>query len=143
MVCGSNKFEPFPSRLSRRSAASSRWTSPPCSAVGTDPSPDPIVKVSGCDAGDWRGTVGQTHVLEIGPEGSIRETVVGVDEPHSWTHRITDFKGPVAALLDRIEAEFRSNAAGTGTRIHWQYNMFARSHLAASALPAFGWFWRG
>ncbi|MFV8318118.1 SRPBCC family protein [Mycobacterium sp. 23] len=77
----------------------------------------PILNVSGRDAGDWRGTAGQTRVLELGPWGSIRETVVSVDQPHAWVYRITDFKGPLAALLDRIEAEFRFRPAGTGTRI--------------------------
>lgn len=103
----------------------------------------PILNVSGRDAGDWRGTAGQTRVLELGPWGSIRETVVSVDQPHAWVYRITDFKGPLAALLDRIEAEFLFGPAGTGTRITWRYNMFPRSRVAASALPAFGWFWRG
>lgn len=103
----------------------------------------PILNVSGRDAGDWRGTAGQTRVLELGPWGSIRETVVSVDEPHAWVYRITDFNGPLAALLDRIEAEFLFRPAGTGTRITWRYNMFPRSRVAASALPAFGWFWRG
>jgi len=103
----------------------------------------PILNVSGRDAGDWRGTAGQTRVLELGPWGSIRETVVSVDQPHAWVYRITDFKGPLAALLDRIEAEFRFRPAGTGTRITWRYNMFPRSRVAASALPAFAWFWRG
>lgn len=103
----------------------------------------PILNVSGRDAGDWRGTAGQTRVLELGPWGSIRETVVSVDEPHAWVYRITDFNGPLAALLDRIEAEFLFRPAGTGTRITWRYNMFPRSRVAASALPAFGWFWQG
>ncbi|KQH78888.1 hypothetical protein AO501_16710 [Mycobacterium gordonae] len=103
----------------------------------------PILNVSGRDSGDWRGTAGQTRVLELGPWGSIRETVVSVDEPHAWVYRITDFNGPLAVLLDKIEAEFLFRPAGTGTRITWRYNMFPRSRVAASALPAFGWFWRG
>lgn len=103
----------------------------------------PIVGVSGQDADDWRGTVGQTRVLELGAWGSIRETVFSVDEPHAWVYRISDFTGPLAALLTTIEAAFLFAPAGTGTRITWKYNMIPRSRLAASALPAFGWFWRG
>lgn len=103
----------------------------------------PILGVSGRDAGDWHGTVGQTRVLELGPWGSIRETVVSVEPPHAWTYGITDFKGPLAGLLAKIDGEFLFRPAGTGTRITWRYNMFPRSRLAASALPAFGWFWRG
>ena len=103
----------------------------------------PILAVSGSDALHWCGTVGQTRVLELGPWGSIRETVVSVDEPHSWVYRITDFNGPLAALLTTIEAAFLFAPAGTGTRITWRYNMIPRSRLAAPALPAFGWCWRG
>jgi hypothetical protein len=103
----------------------------------------PILAVSGRDADDWRGTVGQTRVLELGPWGSIRETVVSVDDPRAWRYRISDFKGPLAALLAAIEAEFLFDPAGTGTRITWRYNMIPRSRLVAAALPAFGWFWRG
>nr|WP_156772767.1 hypothetical protein [Mycobacterium gordonae] len=43
----------------------------------------PILAVSGPDTTDWRGTPGQTRVLELGAWGSIRETVVSVDEPHA------------------------------------------------------------
>lgn len=51
--------------------------------------------------------------------GEHQETVVSADEPHSWTYRITEFHGPLAALLDKIEAEFLFSATGTGTRITW------------------------
>ena len=56
---------------------------------------------------------------------------------------ITDFKGPLAALLVKVDGEFLFTPAGTDARIMWRYNMFPRSGLAASALRAFGWFWRG
>ncbi|MBX9639758.1 MAG: SRPBCC family protein [Mycobacteriaceae bacterium] len=103
----------------------------------------PILAVSGPDTDDWRGTPGQTRVLELGAWGSIRETVASVDEPRAWIYRITDFKGPLAGLLTKIDGEFIFTPVGTGTRITWHYNMFPRSRLAASALPTFGWFWRG
>lgn len=103
----------------------------------------PIRRVSGRDGANWRGTVGQTRTLELAGGGSIRETVVSVDEPHAWRYAITDFNGPLALLLTKIDGEFLFLPTGTGTRITWCYNMFPRSRAAASALPAFGWFWRG
>lgn len=103
----------------------------------------PIHRVSGRDGANWRGTVGQTRILELAGGGSIRETVVSVDEPHSWTYAITDLTGPLAALLEKIDGQFLFTPAGTGTRVTWRYNMIPRSRLAAAALPTFGWFWRG
>lgn len=95
----------------------------------------PILAVSGPDTDDWRGTPAQTRVLELGARGSIRETVVSVDEPRAWIYRITDFKGPLAGLLTNVDGEFLFTPAGTGTRITWSYNMFPGSRLAASAPP--------
>lgn len=103
----------------------------------------PIRAVSGRDGNNWSGTQGQTRVLELAGGGSIRETVVDVDEPHAWRYRITDFQGPLKTLLTKIDGEFLFDPAGTGTRITWRYNMFPRSRLAAMAMPAFGWCWRG
>lgn len=103
----------------------------------------PIRRVSGRDGANWSGTVGQTRILELGGGGSIRETVVSADEPHSWTYAITDLTGPLAVLLEKIDGQFLFAPTGTGTRVTWRYNMFPRSRLAASTLPAFGWFWRG
>jgi hypothetical protein len=71
----------------------------------------PVRKVSGRDGANWAGTVGQTRVLELGGGGSIRETVVAVDEPHSWAYASTDFIGPLAALLTKIDGEFREPAS--------------------------------
>lgn len=103
----------------------------------------PIRKVSGRDGANWAGTVGQTRVLELGDGGSIRETVVAVDDPNSWTYAIIDFTGPLAILLTRIDGEFLFTPSGTGMRIAWRYTMYPRARPATPALPAFGWFWRG
>jgi hypothetical protein len=45
----------------------------------------PIRRDSGRDGANLSGTVGQTRILELGGGGSIRETVVSVDEPQSWS----------------------------------------------------------
>jgi hypothetical protein len=58
----------------------------------------PIRKVSGRDGANWAGTVGQTRVLELGGGGNIKETVVAVDNPNSWTYVIPDFTGGRAKL---------------------------------------------
>jgi hypothetical protein len=103
----------------------------------------PIKSLTGSDVTNWTGTVGQTRVLVLGGGGSIRETVVRVDEPHSWAYVITDFVGPLAVLLRQIDGEFGFAPAGTGTRITWRYVMHPRNGLARLGLPALGWFWRG
>jgi hypothetical protein len=103
----------------------------------------PLVGVGGRDGANWQGTVGQTRVLKLGGGGSIRETVVAVDEPRSWSYAITDLTGPLALLLTKIDGQFLFSPAGTGTRVTWRYNMFPRSPLATPALPAFGRLWRG
>jgi hypothetical protein len=103
----------------------------------------PIRRVSGRDGANWSGTVGQTRILELGGGGSIRETVVSVDEPHSWSYAITDLRGPLALLLEKIDGQFLFASTGTGTRVTGRYNMLPRSQLAAPTFPAFAWFWRG
>ncbi len=103
----------------------------------------PITGVGGRDGGNWAGTVGQTRSFALGGGGSITETVVSVDEPREWNYVITDFVGPLGALLTRIDGQFHFAPAGTGTRVTWRYVMHPRSRLATPALPAFSWFWRG
>jgi hypothetical protein len=92
--------------------------------------------------GNW-GTVGQTRTLAFRGGGSLRETLTNVDRPRSWSYTLSDFTGPLAALLSQIEGEFMFSPAGTGTRITWRYIVRARSSLAAPVLPLFAWSWRG
>ncbi|MDT5174324.1 MAG: hypothetical protein QOG37_1575, partial [Mycobacterium sp.] len=87
--------------------------------------------------------LGRTRIVELADGGSIRETVVSVDAPSSWKYAINDYQGPRAALVVKIDGGFLFASPGAGTRISWRYNMFPRFRLAASALPAVGWFWRG
>lgn len=83
--------------------------------------------VGGRDATHWTATAGQARILEPAGGGSVRETVISVDEPHSWACVITDFRGPLAALLTKIDGVFLFSPAGIGTRITLFYNMFPRS----------------
>jgi len=100
----------------------------------------PISRVTG-QVGNW-GTVGQNRTLVFRGGGSLRETLLHVDRPRSWSYTPSD-TGPLAALLSRIEGEFLFAPAGTGTRITWRYIVHARSGPAAPALPIFAWSWRG
>lgn len=92
--------------------------------------------------GHW-DTVGQTRTLACRGGGSLRETLTHVDRPQSWSYTLSDFAGPLAALLSQIEGQFMFAPAGTGTRITWRYIVHARSSLAVPVLPLFAWSWRG
>lgn len=82
--------------------------------VPSEPIP-PILNVRGRDADNWHEPSAKPAFSSSALGAASGLTVVSVDEPQSWTYRITDFRGPLAALPDKIEAEFRCNPAGTGT----------------------------
>jgi hypothetical protein len=104
--------------------------------------PIPPVKAVRDQTGDWI-TVGESRTLKLAGGGSVREELVRIDSPASFAYRLTNIKGPMAALVGEVEGEWSFSRAGTGTKVTWRWTVYPRSALSVPALPAFGRLWRG
>jgi Polyketide cyclase / dehydrase and lipid transport len=92
--------------------------------------------------GEW-GHVGQVRTIVSADGGSMREELVEVDPPNRFRYLISDLKGPLAPLAERIEGEWTFDSAGTGTRVSWTWIIHPKTALASRALPVLGRMWRG
>ncbi len=103
----------------------------------------PIVEVRG-QMGEWRD-VGQTRTIVLkGPGGgTLRETLTSVDRPSSFGYDLSDISGPMKPLVGGVEGLWSFAAAGTGTRITWQWTVHPASAGAAKAMGAFAKMWQG
>lgn len=100
----------------------------------------PIRECTGQD-GDW-GTVGQTRTVVLADGGTNLETLVAADRPGSYRYRLSDFTGPMKALVGSVDGEFSFVPEGTGTRVTWSWRMHATNPVARLLLPGLGFFWR-
>lgn len=100
----------------------------------------PIASVEGQD-GVW-GTVGQTRTIRLADGGSMREELTRVDRPRAFGYTISDVTGPMKPLVAQVHGLWSFEAAGDGTRITWQWTIFARSGFARPLLGVFGAIWR-
>jgi hypothetical protein len=103
----------------------------------------PIPPVRECTGqeGVW-GDVGQTRTVVLGDGSSNLETLVAADRPGSYRYRLTDFSGPMKALVRSIEGEFAFVAEGEGTRVTWSWQMHATNPVTRLLLPGIGFFWK-
>ncbi|HET9423345.1 MAG TPA: SRPBCC family protein [Nocardioides sp.] len=103
----------------------------------------PIPPIRECTGqeGAW-GDVGQTRTVVLADGGRNLETLVAADRPGSYRYRLTDFSGPMKALVRSIDGEFAFAAEGNGTRVTWSWEMHAANPVARRLLPVMGFFWR-
>jgi hypothetical protein len=101
----------------------------------------PIVRVDG-QTGDW-DAVGQSRTLVLSDGGTLRETLQKLDSPASFSYTLSNFTGPLALLVTRIDGEFSFAPEDVGTRIIWRYTMHPRTVLSRPVLPIFGRLWQG
>ena len=103
----------------------------------------PIPPVRECTGqeGAW-GDIGQTRTVVLGDGSSNLETLVALDRPGSYRYRLTDFTGPMKALVRTIDGEFAFAAEGEGTRVSWTWHMHPATPVSRLLLPGMGFFWR-
>jgi hypothetical protein len=103
----------------------------------------PIPPVRECTGqqGEW-GDVGQTRTVVLADGSGNLETLVAVDRPVSYRYRLTDFKGPMKALVRSVDGEFAFAAEGQGTRVTWSWQMHPANPVSRLLLPGLGFFWR-
>jgi hypothetical protein len=103
--------------------------------------PIPPVRASEGQAGAW-ATVGQTRTVRLADGSSNLETLVAADRPDSYRYRLTDFTGPLKALVADVDGEFSFVPVGSGTRVTWSWVLRPTNGVARLLLPVLGFFWR-
>jgi Polyketide cyclase / dehydrase and lipid transport len=92
--------------------------------------------------GRW-GSVGQSRTIVLTDGGTMREELETVRRPEVFSYRMSDFTGPMKTLVGAATGRWAFAPAGTGVRITWSWTIQPSSQIAALAMPAFGWMWRG
>lgn len=100
----------------------------------------PIKECTGQDGG-W-DAVGKTRTVVLADGSSNLETLVEYSRPGNYRYRLTDFTGPMKALVDHVEGQFSFVPEGAGTRVTWSWKIHPTNPLARGVLPVVGFFWR-
>lgn len=103
--------------------------------------PIPPIKQIRDQSGGW-DAAGQTRTILMSGGGSVHEELTSVDPPRSFGYTLSGIKGPMAALVGRVEGTWSFAPAGTGTEVTWQWILHPKSALTAPALPVFGRVWK-
>lgn len=89
------------------------------------------------------GSVGQSRTIRTADGGSMRETLLQIDGPRSFSYQIGSITGPMVALIASVEGTWSFEPAGTGTRVGWSWTIRAANGASALVLPVFGRMWGG
>lgn len=102
----------------------------------------PIKECTG-QVGDW-GTVGQTRTVVLADGGTNLETLVTADRPGGiYQYRLSDFTGPMKALVAGVDGQFSFVPEGNGTRVTWSWAIQPTNPVTRLlALPLLGVFWK-
>jgi len=88
------------------------------------------------------GSVGQRRHIDLVGPGSMEETLTEVVGPTYFTYRLSDIRGPMAALIDSVGGRWELEPAGTGVRVTWRWNVMPTA-VGRPLMPAFAGLWRG
>jgi hypothetical protein len=101
----------------------------------------PPVKECTGQEGAW-DTVGKSRTVVLADGTSNVETLVEYSRPTSYRYRLSDFTGPMKALVAGVEGQFSFVPEGTGTRVTWSWRITATNPVTRTMLPVVGFFWR-
>jgi hypothetical protein len=101
----------------------------------------PIKQVREQD-GPW-GQVGQSRTVVTTDGGTVRELLVNLDPPHSFSYRLSEITGPLRPLVESIDGRWEFAPEGTGVLITWRWTMHPRGVLGARVMPAITSMWHG
>jgi hypothetical protein len=101
-----------------------------------------VTRVEQHDAEPW-GTVGQSRTIHLADGGTMTETLTRCDRPVAFGYDITDLRGALSPLVERIEGLYAFEKAGTGTRVTWSWVLHPKGRIGAAGLPIFARMWRG
>jgi len=92
--------------------------------------------------GVW-STAGQVRTIHTADGGSMREQLVEVDRPNSFSYELSEVTGPMKPLASRVEGRWTFEEVGTGARVTWSWTVHPASKLSGLILPIFGKLWTG
>ncbi len=101
-----------------------------------------IPAITGCSGQDgaW-GTVGKTRVIEMADGGRALETLVRADRPSDYRYRISEVRGPMRPLVKGIDGRFAFEAASSGSRVTWSWDLHPTNAVTRLGMPLLGFFW--
>lgn len=103
----------------------------------------PAIKAADGFTLPWASAIGQTRTIRTSDGGSMRETLLQVDAPHSFSYQLGSITGPMVALAASVEGTWSFEPVGTGTRVTWSWTVRSANGASSLMLPAFGKMWGG
>ncbi|MEO6018652.1 MAG: SRPBCC family protein [Knoellia sp.] len=101
----------------------------------------PAIKDVRGNSGSW-GSVGQSRTIVLADGGTMLETLTAVVRPTSFGYTITNVTGAMKPLVSTAVGRWSFEAAGTGTRITWTWEL-TPTPVGRFAMPVFGAMWNG
>ena len=99
--------------------------------------------VQGQTGPEWGTESGHTRTIVLADGGTLKETMVSVDPPHSFRYRISRITGPMRPLVSGVEGSWQFAPDGRGTRITWAWTLEPRSRLMTPLVAVVGLMWHG
>ncbi|QHN33636.1 SRPBCC family protein [Gordonia pseudamarae] len=103
----------------------------------------PIAPVKSTSGDEPWGHIGQIRTITQTGGGTMREELVDVDAPYSFSYQLTVITGPLSVLISHIGGRWSFTSVGTGTEITWQWRLHPRSRVASYAFPVIARLWQG
>lgn len=101
----------------------------------------PAVKECTGQDGGW-DAVGKSRTVVLADGSSNLETLVEYSRPGNYRYRLSDFTGPMKALVAGVDGQFSFVPEGDGTRVTWSWKIHPTNPVARGILPVLGFFWR-
>lgn len=95
------------------------------------------------DAPEAWDTVGQSRRIVLADGGTMLETLTRVDPPAAFGYAITELTGPLSPIASAADGLWAFEAAGTGSRVTWSWDVTPNGTLGDLVMPVFGRLWKG
>lgn len=103
----------------------------------------PLPPITGVEGPALWGEAGQVRLIHTADRASMREELLTVEAPRSFTYELTELTGAFRFLAASIDGTWSFDPVGTGTRVTWQWTIHPAQGPAAAALPVLGLLWKG
>ena len=99
--------------------------------------------VQGQTGPEWGTESGHTRTIVLADGGTLQETIVAVDPPHSFRYGISRITGPMRPLVSGVEGSWHFASDGPGTRITWAWKLEPRAWVLTPVVAVVGLMWHG
>ncbi len=101
----------------------------------------PITDVRDQD-GAW-DAVGQSRTLVLGDGGTLHETLITIDRPHSFSYVLDDIHGKLRPFMSKIDGVWTVTPEGDGCRISWAWTLHPAAPPARLTTSVIAKMWQG